>query len=203
MICSAKASSRPQQVPPPRSALCGFRFPAEVITVAVRWYLRYGLSCRDVEELLAERGVEVDHVTVYRWVQWLTPLFADAARFARHSPSDPLVRRRNLRQGQRRMVLRLPGRRRARAGHRRARVQAARRRRCPTLLPACADHAESETHRARHRRRAGLPRLLDALVPAAWHHVEQYGTTGSRPTTAGSNIGCDLCVGCAPTAPLK
>ena len=56
--------------------------------VAVRWYLRYGLSYRDVEELLAERGVEVDHVTVYRWVQRFTPLFADAARFARHSPGD-------------------------------------------------------------------------------------------------------------------
>jgi IS6 family transposase len=62
------------------------RFPAEVITVAVRWYLRYGLSYRDVEELLAERGVEVDHVTVYRWVQRFTPLFADAASFTRHSP---------------------------------------------------------------------------------------------------------------------
>jgi len=36
--------------------------------VAVRWYLRYGLSYRDVEELLVERGIEVDHVTVYRWV---------------------------------------------------------------------------------------------------------------------------------------
>ncbi len=34
--------------------------------VAVRWYLRYGLSCRDVEELLTERGIQVDHVTVYR-----------------------------------------------------------------------------------------------------------------------------------------
>jgi IS6 family transposase len=45
----------------------GFRFPREVIAVAVRWYLRYGLSCRDVEELLAERGVTVDHMTVYRW----------------------------------------------------------------------------------------------------------------------------------------
>ena len=42
------------------SAFAGFRFPAEVIVVAVRWYLRYGLSYRDVEELLAERGVEVD-----------------------------------------------------------------------------------------------------------------------------------------------
>jgi len=49
----------------------GFRFPREVIAVAVRWYLRYGLSYRDVEELLAERGIEVDHVTVYRWVQTL------------------------------------------------------------------------------------------------------------------------------------
>jgi transposase-like protein len=44
--------------------------------LAVRWYLRYGLSYRDVEELLVERGVEVDHVTVYRWVQRFTPLFA-------------------------------------------------------------------------------------------------------------------------------
>jgi len=41
---------------PPRSAFAGFRFPAEVIVVAVRSYLRYGLSYRDVEELLAERG---------------------------------------------------------------------------------------------------------------------------------------------------
>jgi len=38
------------------SAFAGFRFPREVISVAVRWYLRYGLSYRDVEELLAERG---------------------------------------------------------------------------------------------------------------------------------------------------
>ena len=53
--------------------------------VAVRWYLRYGLSYRDVEELLAERGIEVDHVTVYRCVQRFTPLLADAARFARHA----------------------------------------------------------------------------------------------------------------------
>nr|BFE74825.1 hypothetical protein GCM10020092_081260 [Actinoplanes digitatis] len=56
--------------------------------VAVRWYLRYGLSYRDVEELLAERGIDVDHVTVYRWVHRFTLLLADAARFARHSPGD-------------------------------------------------------------------------------------------------------------------
>jgi transposase-like protein len=47
--------------------------------LAVRWYLRVGLSYRDVEELLTERGVEVDHVTVYRWVQRFTPLLAATA----------------------------------------------------------------------------------------------------------------------------
>jgi len=57
-------------------------------TVAVRWHLRYGLSYRDVEELLAERGVEADHVTVYRWVQRFTPLFTDAARPLRHATGD-------------------------------------------------------------------------------------------------------------------
>jgi IS6 family transposase len=44
------------------SGFAGFRFPPEVILLAVRWYLRYGLSHRDLEELLAERGIEVDHV---------------------------------------------------------------------------------------------------------------------------------------------
>jgi transposase-like protein len=48
---------------PPRSAFAGFCFPAEVIVLAVRWYLRFGLSYRAVEELLVERGVGVDHVT--------------------------------------------------------------------------------------------------------------------------------------------
>ena len=70
------------------SAFAGFRFPREVISVAVRWYLRYGLSYRDVEELLAERGVCVDHVTVYRWVQRFTPEFVEAARSRRHCPGD-------------------------------------------------------------------------------------------------------------------
>jgi IS6 family transposase len=67
------------------SAPVGYRFPREVIAVAVRWYLRYGLSYRDVEELLAERGIKVDHVTVYRWVQTFTAEFIDAARPARHA----------------------------------------------------------------------------------------------------------------------
>ena len=60
---------RPRPAHVQRSAFAGFRFPADVIVLAVRWYLRFGLSYRDLEELLTERGVEVDHVTVYRWVQ--------------------------------------------------------------------------------------------------------------------------------------
>src|ERR1700733_13381448 len=71
-----------------RFSFAGFRFPPDVIMIAVRWYLRYGLSYRDVEELLAERGIEVDHVTVYRWVQRFTPLLIDAARPCPHAPRD-------------------------------------------------------------------------------------------------------------------
>jgi transposase-like protein len=70
------------------SAFSGFRFPPSVIMLAVRWYLRFGLSYRDVEELRAERGVEVDHVSIYRWVQRFTSLLIDAARPCRHGVGD-------------------------------------------------------------------------------------------------------------------
>ena len=73
---------------PACSAFAGFRFPPDVIVLAVRWYLRFGLSYRDVEELLTERGVEVDHVTVYRWVLRFTPLLADSAKPCRHAVGD-------------------------------------------------------------------------------------------------------------------
>jgi transposase-like protein len=79
---------RSRSAPLPRSVFAGFRFPPDIIVVAVRWYLRFGLSYRDVEELLAERGVEVDHVTIYRWVQRFTPLLAEAARPCRHAVGD-------------------------------------------------------------------------------------------------------------------
>jgi IS6 family transposase len=79
---------RSHRVPAPRSSFAGFRFPPDVIMIAVRWYLRYGLSYRDVEELLTERGITVDHVTVYRRVQRFTPLLIDAARPCRHTAGD-------------------------------------------------------------------------------------------------------------------
>ena len=49
------------------------RFEPEVILLAIGWYLRFSLSYRDVEELLAERGLLVDHVIVWRWVQSYAP----------------------------------------------------------------------------------------------------------------------------------
>ena len=75
-------------LPRSSSMFAGFRFTREVIVVTVRWYLRYGLSYRDVEELLAERDVTVGHVTVYRWVERFTPEFIEAGRLSRHALSN-------------------------------------------------------------------------------------------------------------------
>src|SRR5947209_11676302 len=88
MLKRMRRSCCVRPVLPPRSAFAGFRFPREVIVLAVRWYLRYGLSYRDVEELLVERGVQVDHVSIFRWVQRFTPLLAEAARPCRHRVGD-------------------------------------------------------------------------------------------------------------------
>jgi IS6 family transposase len=88
MLRLGMSTRRPRPAPATRSAFAGFRFPPDVIVLAVRWYLRFDLSYRDVEELLTERGIEVDHVTVYRWVQRFTPLLAEAARPCRHRVGD-------------------------------------------------------------------------------------------------------------------
>jgi len=52
----------------------GGHFPKCIVLQAVFWYLRYSLSYRDIEELMKERGVEVDHATVQRWVVKYTPI---------------------------------------------------------------------------------------------------------------------------------
>ena len=48
-------------------------FLPEIILLNVRWYLRYPLSYRDLEEMMVERGFEVDHTTIYRWVMTYAP----------------------------------------------------------------------------------------------------------------------------------
>ena len=156
------------------SAFAGFRFPPEVIVVAVRWYLRYNLSYRDVQELLVERAVEVDHVTVFRWVQRFTPLLADAARFARHAPGDRwFVDETYVKvNGIWRYVYR--------AIDQYGQV-------IDVLVSARRDAAT--TRRFFHRALTALkvtpaevitdpapiyPAVLEELVPAAWHHVERH-----------------------------
>lgn len=51
----------------------GRHFEAEIIVLCVRWYLRFGLSFRNLEELMVERNLCVDHVTIWRWVQRYAP----------------------------------------------------------------------------------------------------------------------------------
>ena len=148
--------------------------------VAVRWYLRYGLSYRDVEELLAERGVEVDHVTVFRWVQRFAPLLVDAARFCRHSPGDRwfvdetyvkvngvwcYVYRAVDQYGQVVDVL---------VSNRRD-GQAARRYFQQALATLKVVPAEVITDAA-----PVYPAVLDELIPSAWHHVERYAQQPDR-----------------------
>jgi transposase-like protein len=155
-------------------AFAGFRFPPEVIVLAVRWYLRFGLSYRDVEELLAERGIDVDHVTVHRWVQRFAPLLADAARFARHRVGDRWhVDETYVKVAGRWVYL-------YRAVDQFGQVidvyaswrrdsEAARRFFQQARTTTGVTPAEVITDRA-----PTYPRVLDEMLPAAWHHAERY-----------------------------
>ena len=156
------------------SAFAGFRFPAEVIVLAVRWYLRFGLSYRDVEELLAERGVEVDHVTLCRWVQRFAPLLAETARPCRHAVGDRWWADETYVKvaGQWRYVYRaidqfgqvidvVIATRRDTAAARRFFERA--------IGSTKVTPVEVVTDRA-----AVYPKALDELATAAWHRTEQY-----------------------------
>ena len=55
-------------------------FDAEIILLCIRWYLRYSLSYRDLEEMMVERGLCVDHTTIYRWVQHYAPILEKRCR---------------------------------------------------------------------------------------------------------------------------
>ncbi len=170
-----RTAHRSRQSIPPRSAFAGFRFPSDVMVLAVRWYLRFGLSYRDVEELLTERGVEVDHVTVYRWVRRFTPLLAEAARPCRHAVGDRwfvdetyvkvaghwrYVYRAIDQFGQVIDVL-VSARRDARAARRffQQAIGAAK----ITPVEVTTDQAPV------------YPVVLEELLPAAWHRTDRYG----------------------------
>jgi transposase-like protein len=165
---------RPLPAPVPRAALAGFRFPSDLIVIAVRWYLRFGLSYRDVEELPTERGIEVDHVTIYRWVQRFTPLLAEAARPCRHAVGDRwFVDETYVKvAGRWRYVYRAIDQ-----FHQvidvfvspRRDITAARRFFERAIATTKVAPVEVVTDRA-----ATYPVVLDELLPAAWHRTEQY-----------------------------
>lgn len=56
-------------------------YRGEIILGCVRWYCRYGISYRELEEMMSERGVEVDHTTLYRWVQHYAPEMEKRLRY--------------------------------------------------------------------------------------------------------------------------
>jgi IS6 family transposase len=130
-------------------------------------------GCRDVEELLGERGIEVDHVTIYRWVHRFASLLIDAARPCRHVPGEAVVRGRDLRQGRRRwanlcraidrygqVIDVLVSEKRDLAATRRFFTQA-------------LEHGSYPTEVTTDWAPAYL-RVLDELLPAACHVAEQY-----------------------------
>ncbi|REG48651.1 hypothetical protein B0G80_4910 [Paraburkholderia sp. BL6669N2] len=59
-------------------------YPLDVILLCVRWYVAYSLSLCNLEEMMAERGIEVDHSSVHRWGIKLVPLFEKAFRRIKH-----------------------------------------------------------------------------------------------------------------------
>ena len=63
----------------------GSHYPKPVILYAVFFYIRYGVSYRDLEEIMAERGVEIDHATLNRWVVKFSPLIAENAQARKRS----------------------------------------------------------------------------------------------------------------------
>jgi IS6 family transposase len=155
------------------SAFVGFRFPPEIIVLTVRWYRRYGLSYRDVEELLGERGIEVDHVTIYRWVQRFTPLLADAAGPCRHVVADRWFADETYVKvaGRWRYVYRAVDERgQVIDVYMSSRCDFLAARRCfARALRAHGEPVEVVTDRA-----PALRAAIEGLMPAAFHNTEQY-----------------------------
>ncbi len=61
-----------------RNAFCRLHYPIDIIAQCIRWYLAYFLSLRNLEEMMAERSILVDHTTLHRWIIRLMPLLDKA-----------------------------------------------------------------------------------------------------------------------------
>src|SRR6202023_3424947 len=131
----------------------------ELILGAVRWYLRYSLSLRDVEELFAERGLKADHTTIWRWVQSYGPELDQ--RLRRHlKPTNKSWRvDETYIRVQGRLVLPLSGHRLHRCHHRLPTVGVARCRGGRTPVPQGADRSTAPEP-PRHQHRKDPPLLL-------------------------------------------
>ena len=70
------------------NAFHGRHFHGEIILWAVRWYCKYSISYRELQEMLAERGVNVDHSTIYRWVQRYAAEMEKRLRWYWRNPTD-------------------------------------------------------------------------------------------------------------------
>ncbi len=69
-----------------RKAFKRLHYPVDIMAQCVRWYLAYSLSLRNLEEIMAERGIVLDHSTLHRWVIRLVPLLDKAFRRQNSSP---------------------------------------------------------------------------------------------------------------------
>ena len=171
-----------------------------MIVLAIRWYLRFGLSYRDVEGLLAERGIEVDHVTVYRWVVRFAPLLGEAARPCRHAVGDRwqvdetyvkvagrwrYVYRAIDQFGQVIDVFVSPRRDLRAAGRFFERAIGTTR-----TMPSEVVTDQAPTY----------PVVLEELLPAAWHDTERHANNQVECDHGRLKAGCVRCAGSSRTA---
>ena len=152
------------------TAFTGFRFPPEVIMLAVRWYLRFGLSYRDVEELLAEAARPCRHAVGDRWQVDETYLKVGESWHYLYRAIDQF--------GQ--VIDVLLSRQRYDRAARRFFAQA--------LASSGSTPAEVVTDKA-----PSYVGIMDELLPGAFHNTEHTPTTASRPITAGSRHGFGRC----------
>ena len=173
------------RLPAPRSSFAGFRFPPEVITVAVRWYLRYWAVLprrRRAAGRAWHRGRSRHGVPLG------AAIHAPAHRRSPALPARPgrsLVRRRNLRQGRRQVGLSVPGDRPVRAGHRRAGLPEAGHGGDPPIRHPRTSSTGRRPTEVITDKAAVYPPVLEEIAPGAWHHTralrQQPGRSRSPP----------------------